>query len=195
MRKLLNLIFALLLVASPALAGSGTLDYAPSGSSPMRQTTDGSSNNLPNMTIWDYSAGANGLAVGSDHNLTTDQGTAAGSGPWIFTPWIAGAVNSATNGLFTNLLQGNAVLGAGNPIYVAPGTGAAWVAPGFTQSVVGTPFTVTTGGATSASFTSSTVVVLSNVGTTNGAYCAPGASATTSNQYIAPGAWFSFYAS
>ena len=44
-------------------------------------------------------------------------GTAAGSGPWITTPWIAGAVNSATNGLYNNTLQGNAVLSATNGLY------------------------------------------------------------------------------
>src|SRR5208282_1329285 len=48
---------------------------------------------------------------------TVTQGTAAASGPWIFTPWIAGAVNSATNGLYDNLLQGNAVLSATNGLY------------------------------------------------------------------------------
>src|ERR1019366_5189945 len=40
---------------------------------------------------------------------------------------------------------------------------------------------------------SGTVVVATNVGPTNGAYCAPGASSTTSWQYIAPnGGWFAF---
>jgi hypothetical protein len=48
---------------------------------------------------------------------TVTQGTAAGSGPWITTPWIAGAVDSATNGLYVNLLQGNAVNASGNPIF------------------------------------------------------------------------------
>jgi len=65
---------------------------------------------------------------------------------------------------------------------------------GFNLAVTGTPFTATTGGATSSSFTSSVEVVVSNVGTTNAAYCAPGASATTSSQYIGPGSWFAFYA-
>ena len=98
MRK--ALFFLLCFLAPPALAGTTTLNYSPSGASPMRQTTDGSSNNLPNFTIWDYSAGANGLAIGSDHNLTCDQGGAASSGPWVMTPWIGGAVNSSGNPLF-----------------------------------------------------------------------------------------------
>jgi hypothetical protein len=53
------------------------------------------------------------------------QGTAAGSGPWIITPWIGGAVNSATNGTYFNLLQGNAVNASGNPIFVQLTAGAA----------------------------------------------------------------------
>jgi len=54
---------------------------------------------------------------GSGGGGTVTQGTAAASGPWIFTPWIAGAVNSATNGLYDNLLQGNAVISATNGLY------------------------------------------------------------------------------
>lgn len=60
-----------------------------------------------------------------------------------------------------------------------------------TQST-GTPISVTTGGVT-GTLPTGTVVVASNVGTTNAAYCKLGASATTSDQYIAPnGGWFSF---
>jgi hypothetical protein len=54
---------------------------------------------------------------GSGGGGTVTQGTAASSGPWIFTPWIAGAVNSAMNGLYDNLLQGNAVISATNGLY------------------------------------------------------------------------------
>ena len=54
---------------------------------------------------------------GGGSSVTVTQGTAASSGPWIMTPWIAGAVNSATNGTYGNLLQGNAVLSATNGIY------------------------------------------------------------------------------
>lgn len=56
----------------------------------------------------------------------------------------------------------------------------------------GTPISVTTGGVT-GTLPTGTVVIASNVGTTNAAYCKLGASATTSDQYIAPsGGWFAF---
>lgn len=60
-----------------------------------------------------------------------------------------------------------------------------------TQST-GTPIAVTTGGV-SGTLPTGAVVVATNVGTTNAAYCKLGASATTSDQYIAPsGGWFAF---
>lgn len=63
---------------------------------------------------------------------------------------------------------------------------------GFAPASVGTPITATTGGAT-GTLPAGTVVVATNVGTTNGAYCALGASSTTAQQYIAPnGGWFAF---
>jgi hypothetical protein len=61
------------------------------------------------------SVGGGGGAAGGGGTVT--QGTAAGSGPWIFTPWIAGAVNSVTNGIYFNPLQGNAALSATNGLY------------------------------------------------------------------------------
>ncbi len=67
-------------------------------------------------------SGGAGLATGwgggsGGSGGTVNQGTAASSGPWIETPWIGGAVNSATNGLYTNVLQGNAVLSATNGLF------------------------------------------------------------------------------
>lgn len=63
---------------------------------------------------------------------------------------------------------------------------------GFNPTTTGTPIAVTTGGVT-GTLPAGTVVVATNVGTTNGAYCKLGASATTSDQYIAPnGGWFQF---
>lgn len=63
---------------------------------------------------------------------------------------------------------------------------------GFAPVTTGTPITATTGGVT-GSLPAGAVVVATNVGTTNGAYCKLGASATTSDQYIAPnGGWFAF---
>jgi hypothetical protein len=64
-----------------------------------------------------FAQGIGGGGGASGGGGTVTQGPAAGSGPWIVTPWIAGAVNSATNGLYTNLTQGNAVLSATNGLY------------------------------------------------------------------------------
>jgi hypothetical protein len=62
--------------------------------------------------------------------------------------------------------------------------------PGTTQTT-GTPISVTTGGVT-GTLPVGTVVVASNVGATNGAYCKLGASASTSDQLIPPNSWFGF---
>jgi hypothetical protein len=60
-----------------------------------------------------------------------------------------------------------------------------------TIQTTGTPISVTTGGVT-GTLPSGAVVVASNVGATNGAYCKLGASATTSDQLIPPNSWFAF---
>jgi len=63
---------------------------------------------------------------------------------------------------------------------------------GFTATSVGTAIVATTSGVTQ-SLPSGAVVVATNVGASNGAYCALGASSTTAQQYIAPnGGWFAF---
>lgn len=63
---------------------------------------------------------------------------------------------------------------------------------GFNPTTTGTPIAVTTGGVT-GTLPAGAVVVASNVGTTNTAYCKLGASAATSDQPIAPnGGWFAF---
>ncbi len=61
-----------------------------------------------------------------------------------------------------------------------------------TTQVTGVPISVTTGGVTGALPIASPVVVVSNIGTTNNAYCKLGASVTTSDQLIAPTSWFAF---
>ena len=61
------------------------------------------------------------------------EGTAASSGPWITTPWIAGAVRVRDKWIYANLLQGNAVLSAANPIFT-------------TGSVAGAVVSATNGG-------------------------------------------------
>lgn len=78
-----------------------------------------------------------------------------------------------------------------SPTNPLPVTGS-FSAGGFAPASTGTPITATTGGAT-GTLPAGTVVVATNVGTTNGAYCALGGAANTSSQYIAPnGGWFSF---
>lgn len=63
---------------------------------------------------------------------------------------------------------------------------------GFTAASTGTPISVTTSNSTQT-LPAGAVVVATNVGTTNSAYCALGAAATTASQYIAPnGGWFQF---
>ena len=56
--------------------------------------------------------------------------------------------------------------------------------PGSTQTT-GMPIAVTTGGVT-GTLPAGATVVATNVGTTNGAYCKLGASASTSDQFIGP---------
>lgn len=62
--------------------------------------------------------------------------------------------------------------------------------PGSAQST-GTPIAVTNV-STTGTLPAGAVVVAYNVGTTNTAFCKLGASATTSDQAIAPNSWFSF---
>lgn len=79
---------------------------------------------------------------------------------------------------------------ATNPLPVS-GTFSASLAGFPTTQTTGTPIAVTTGGVT-GTLPAGTVVVASNVGATNGAYCKLGASATTSDQLIPPNSWFAF---
>ncbi len=63
-------VFLSCIIISPAWAGSSTVNYNSTGSSPFATTTDGSGNNVGRQTIWDYSAAANGAAVNSSHQLS-----------------------------------------------------------------------------------------------------------------------------
>lgn len=109
---------------SNAVTATTSDDYIPSGGA--LALTVGSNTYLAAITGSSTStlniSGGTGLPTGwggggSSGGGTVTQGTAASSGPWIFTPWIASAVNSATNGTYENLLQGNAVLSATNGLY------------------------------------------------------------------------------
>jgi len=79
--------------------------------------------------------------------------------------------------------------GTDNPL---PVTASVSIGGGFTDAATGTPISVTTGGVT-GTLPAGAVVAAFNVGSTNGAYCKLGASATTSDIYLAPnGGWFAF---
>jgi hypothetical protein len=78
---------------------------------------------------------------------------------------------------------------AANPLPVSGSVSAS--ISGFTPASVGTPISVTAGGVT-GTLPAGTVVVASNAGATNTAYCALGASSTTAQQPIPPGGWFAF---
>lgn len=82
------------------------------------------------------------------------------------------------------------LVGPGNPLPVSGSITANL--GGFNAESNLTPFTATTGGVASGSFTAGKTIVVSNVGTTNTAYCKLGAASTTSGQPILPGSWFAF---
>ena len=86
----------------------------------------------------------------------------------------------------TPVVNGGPVTNA-NPLPV----NASVAVTGFAPASVGTPIGVTTGGVT-GTLPAGTVVVASNAGATNTAYCALGASSTTAQQPIPPGGWFAF---
>lgn len=87
---------------------------------------------------------------------------------------------------------GGGVVSSSNPLPVSGTFSASFAGFPGTSQTTGTPISVTTSGVT-GTLPSGTVVVATNVGTTNGAFCKLGASATTSDQYIAPnGGWFQF---
>ena len=86
----------------------------------------------------------------------------------------------------TPVVNGGPVTNA-NPLPV----NASFAVTGFAPASVGTPISVTTGGVT-GTLPAGTVVVASNAGATNTAYCALGASSTTAQQPIPPGGWFAF---
>jgi hypothetical protein len=111
MKRIFGLIIcSLLAFATPALAQSTW---------PTPQTPSGGPTVTGGVSLCINGSGYAVPCSSSTSIGTVTQGTAASSGPWIFTPWIAGAVNSATNGLYVNLLQGNAVISGTNPLPIA----------------------------------------------------------------------------
>ena len=104
MKRIILAAFALAL-ATPSFAGSSTVNYNSTGSSPFRTTTDGSSNNLSNVTIWDSAAGANGAGVDSSHGFLVDPASAAA--------WGVGATGSGVpaNATYLGIVSGGNLVG------------------------------------------------------------------------------------
>ena len=109
-----------------------------------------------------------GAALSQQVNVYSQTGTGTGFSSWL-------PVSAA------NPLPVNATVTATASITGFPGS----------NQTTGTPIAVTTGGVT-GTLPTGTVVVASNVGATNNAYCKLGASATTSDQMIPPNSWFGF---
>ncbi len=96
-----------------------------------------------------FAQAVGGSGAGGGAATTVNQGTAAGSGPWIVTPWIGGAVNSSGNPLFMQLTAGAASLGtvglnAGSNIVGKFGIDQ--TTPGTTNGVALLPLTNAQGG-------------------------------------------------
>jgi hypothetical protein len=89
MNKLIAVIFSL--VCAAAYAGTGTLNYSPSGASQIRMTTDGSGFYLNNVTIWDSVSGAYGLGINSSgqQTIANTSFAATQSGAWSMLPYTA----------------------------------------------------------------------------------------------------------
>jgi hypothetical protein len=88
------------------------------------------------------------------------------------------------------IILGGTPISGSNPLPVS-GTFSASLSGFPTAQTTGTPIAVTTGGVT-GNLPAGTVVVASNVGSTNGAYCKLGASATVNDQLIPTNSWFAF---
>lgn len=115
------------------------------------------------------------------------------AGIFLLLPWAADAqqVNMYWNTGGCSQFSCWSPISAANPLPITGSFSATTTGfPGTTQTT-GTPISVTTGGVT-GTLPAGTEVVASNVGSTNGAYCKLGASATTSDQLIPPNSWFGF---
>lgn len=116
------------------------------------------------------------------------------TGLFLALPWI-GAASAQQVNPYCLVSAGPplqwAPCSATNPLQISGSFSATTTGfPGTTQTT-GTPISVTTGGVT-GTLPTGTVVVASNVGATNNAFCKLGASATTSDQLIPPNSWFAF---
>jgi hypothetical protein len=115
------------------------------------------------------------------------------TGIFLALPWIGAASAQQVNPYCTQSTAPPYVWAPCNPNNALAVTASVSASiSGFpTIQSTGTPLAVTSVSATAALPTGA-VVVASNVGATNGAYCKLGASATTSDQLIPPNSWFAF---
>lgn len=125
------------LMAGIAYAGTSSVPITPGAGVNMAVVTTATGSDVAEHVICDYSAAANCAAVDTSHELLT---TASISG----TATVAGNVGAAlgttaTSGPYTNLLQGNAVLSAANPLFTSS---VISVSGGFVNTLVETGSTV-----------------------------------------------------
>jgi hypothetical protein len=125
-----------------------------------------------------------GIAPAQAQNFTMPPPAGVTVGGFVVVPTCAAQSLAATQGFGTMDETGALCV---NATVMATATIAGFP----TVQSTGTPISVSTVSAT-GTLPSGTVVVASNVGATNGAYCKLGASATTSDQLIPPNSWFAF---
>lgn len=125
-----------------------------------------------------------GIAPAQAQNFTMPPPAGVTVGGFVVVPTCAAQSLAATQGFGTMDETGALCV---NATVMATATIAGFP----TAQSTGTPISVSTVSAT-GTLPSGTVVVASNVGATNGAYCKLGASATTSDQLIPPNSWFAF---
>lgn len=115
------------------------------------------------------------------------------AGIFFLLPWAADAqqVNMYWNTGGCSQFSCWSPISAANPLPITGSFSATTTGFPGTAQTTGTPIAATTGGVT-GTLPAGTEVVASNVGSTNGAYCKLGASATTSDQLIPPNSWFGF---
>lgn len=177
--KIRGLLTAALVALLPALAHAQTLNSLAG----VTISTPASGQAAQNFS---YSCSVSGCASGTVvAAFAPTQGNALLSATnGLYTNLLqANGALSATNGLYTNLLQGNAALSATNPIFVSPATSSTWAATQSGTWTVG-PTTATAWGlfADNAAWTAGT-----SVGATMGCeYTSGGATALTTGHSGAP---------
>lgn len=118
-------------------AGTSTFQATQGAGTTLRETTDSSGFFLPNQTIWDYSAGANGWQINADHAGLVE-GTISNSGSGVATGSISVPTigyNYGFNGTTWDQLQVDASKFL--KVNVSAGTVAATQSGNWTSRVVG----------------------------------------------------------